>query len=100
MNKTTKKIVLDKALEQEMKYCDLVAYARKRSEDIESIPRLKEWVDNMIEKYPNECYNLSAENGDWHHGFNSGCLAAFRYITTMMTVGLEDANESFPELDT
>ena len=100
MNKTTKKIVLEKALEQEMKYCDLVAYARKTSEQIESIPILKEWAKNVIDKYPNECYKLSTENGDWHHGFNSGCLAAFRYITTMMMDGLEEANEFFPDLGT
>jgi len=100
MNKTTKKVVFEKAIEQEMKYCDLVAYARKSSEQIDSIPRLKEWVGKMIEQYPKECYNLSTENGDWHHGFNSGCLAAFRYITTMMMIGLEEADEFFPELDT
>ena len=52
---------------------------------------------------------------DWEHGFNSGCLAAFRFALTaldrgtywnqefeewMPTGGIEDAIDLFPELDT
>lgn len=39
------------------------------------------------------------EIGDWQHGFNSGCLAAFRYITLLIEEGKELAEEEFPDLD-
>ena len=66
------------------------------------------------EQYPEEI-DAFDENPDWQHGFNSGCLAAMRYVITALypyevedeeeggtfTVGgLEDAKEFFPELST
>ena len=40
------------------------------------------------------------EAGDWHHGFNSGALAVLRFIETALRDGINNAHESFPELDT
>ena len=45
-------------------------------------------------------------NSDWEHGFNSGCLAAFRYLTAALgsdgqeLIGIDIAEEQFPNLDT
>ena len=78
--------------ELEEKYFDLVSFARKSDEDIERIPSLKEWMDDMRIKYPKETEELEGEESDWHHGFNSGVLAAVRYVRS--------PQEEFPFLDT
>lgn len=39
-------------------------------------------------------------NSDWENGFNSGCLAAFRYVHTALQEDLGTAEEEFPSLDT
>jgi hypothetical protein len=43
--------------------------------------------------------DLQSENGDWYHGFNSGMLAALRYVLTMDDLGIKQADEEFPMLD-
>lgn len=68
----------------------------------------------MIEElYPEEVSLLKGEGGEFTHGFNSGMLAALRYIstahqTTLMEDegeefeygGVEMANMEFPDLST
>ena len=49
------------------------------------------------EAYP---YEVSALSDDWNHGFNSGCLAAFRFIQTAIQEDVGTAEEEFPSLDT
>ena len=39
-------------------------------------------------------------NSDWEHGFNSGCLAAFRFIQTALQEDVGTAEREFPSLDT
>ena len=59
-------------------------------------------MDRIEKEYPdevNELNGLSAEHINWHHGFNSGMVAALRYILTMDDLGLEQADEEFPMLD-
>lgn len=84
----------------EEKYFDLVWYARKSEEQYNTIPKVKENVDRIDEQYPKETENLSSENGDWHHGFNSGMLAGMRYVLSLYSEGKETADEEFPFLDT
>ena len=68
--------------------------------------------------YPDEIDRLKGEDSQFSHGFNSGCLAAIRYVMTAMEIqtfpdeesndpkatwtygGLQDAEEDFPDLDT
>ena len=94
-------------------------------------------MDKIEQKYPDEVAKLNGElpkkmktnlpeemreavyqmlfSTDWEHGFNSGCLAAFRFALTALdrelywndefeewlpTGGIEDAVSEFPELDT
>ena len=95
-------------------------------------------MEKIEQKYPDEVAKLNGEfpakfnsqnipeelrerltkaftNTDWEHGFNSGCLAAFRFALTAIdrdfywndeleewfpTGGIEDAIDLFPELDT
>ena len=58
-------------------------------------------LKEVEKKYPDECAALNPpekdRNGDWQHGFNSGCLAAIRYA---LADGDEVAQSLFPELDT
>ena len=85
--------------EMEKKYFDLVWYARKKPEHL-SIDGVKENVQRIEKENPEECENLkSYEMGDWQHGFNSGCLAAFRYVMYFMEFGKDFADEEFPMLD-
>jgi len=108
---------LDKKLSQlEEKYFQLVWYARKplyenqgdwleyfadTPDDV--ILTCRQKMQEVEAEYPEETKKIcSPERGDWEHGFNSGCLAAFRWIisATHKDEGIERAEESFPELDT
>ena len=115
--------------ELEDKYFDLVWLARKPNPN--DPDGMAEFFDDgctlstrmhMAElkaKYPSEVHRLSCpESGDWEHGFNSGILAAMRFLTTAMTKevcdgsdcccdsegctfgGIQDAVDEFPFLDT
>ena len=114
--------------EMEDKYFDLVWYARKDKDRngaywnrtpenikqgaFKNIARIEEF-------YPDECDELNCpKRGDWTHGFNSGVLAAMRFVQTAMLRhyitdptasddgkpfwcgGVEEAKEEFPELGT
>jgi hypothetical protein len=85
--------------EMEQKYFDLVWLARKRPEDR---PKASAAIDRIRKAYPDEVERLRGEHGDWEHGFNSGCLAAFRLVQGLL--GSKDdaefAREQFPFLDT
>jgi len=99
MKKATKKEILEMASAMENKYFDLVWFARKTDEHYNTIPLAREAMDRIMNQYEEEVENLSGEQGDWHHGFNSGCLAAFRLILGMADYGVEEAVEEFPFLD-
>jgi len=96
-----KKQLVENVVEKLKKYDDLIWYARATPENYH-IKGVKENVDRIEKEYPdevNELNGLSAEHINWHHGFNSGMVAALRYILTMDDLGLEQADEEFPMLD-
>ena len=114
------------------KYEDLVWYARKpHYEDVDTHyadrPKdiregCKRAIARVEEQYPNEINALMRDETNWTHGFNSGCLAAFRFCERALNPSmelddyfleelldedvfetetpLEEAEEMFPELDT
>lgn len=94
------KTALDAVVKMEKKYFDLVSYARKSPEDIASLPQLARFIKEAEFLYEEETNALHGEHSDWQHGFHSGALAAFRYVMTISEMGIEQANEDFPELDT
>jgi hypothetical protein len=98
MKKATKKEVLEIAMEYQLIYENLVWYARS-GRNIH-VPAVMNQRDKLESLYPKEIEDLSGENGDWFHGFNSGMLAGMRLITSMMLIDSEQATENFPELDT
>ena len=79
-------------------------------------------LQSLVEQYPNEINALMRDETNWTHGFNSGCLAAFRFCERALNPSmelddyfleelldedvfetdtpLEEAEEMFPELDT
>lgn len=82
-----------RAEELEEKYFDLVSLARKTEEDERTNDKVKAFVEYVRTKYPQEAEDLAdEEEGDWSHGFNSGVLAAARYIL--------NPEDPFPSLDT
>lgn len=98
MKKATKKEVLEMAIRYQEKYEELVWYARSgRNTHMPVVMNHRERVEGM---YPKEIEDLSGDNGDWSHGFNSGMLAGMRLITSMMEMSVENAVEDFPFLDT
>jgi len=100
MNKTTKKRLLEICFEESEKYTDLVWFARVKEENLQIEAVVKSYL-RVMANYPFEVDLLQEESlGDFHHGFNSGCLAAFRYMITCMSEGEVEAIEMFPELDT
>ena len=112
----------------EKKYEQLVWYARKTPASDEAYWKgVPEEIKNgalnaasrVEEQYPEEISRLrDSGTGDWEHGFNSGCLAAFRFILTACDTteypdeegddptetfqygGLQSAFDEFPCLDT
>jgi hypothetical protein len=93
-----KKELMENISQKQKQYADLIWYARSSEKDT-SIPGVKENRERIEGLYPEEVYDLQNEHGDWHHGFNSGMVAALRYILTMDDLGLEQADEEFPMLD-
>ena len=96
----------DRFSEKERKYCDLVWYARSHPKEDTAIGRRSPITSVKVglnaqarvqEAYPSE---VSALSDDWNHGFNSGCLAAFRYVQTALQQDLATAELEFPDLDT
>lgn len=67
-------------------------------------------VMKVHQDYPAEAERLSSEDGQWEHGFNSGILAAMRFLSTALyndtndegwpVGGLQEAIDEFPFLDT
>ena len=105
-------IVQDDVLEliaaKEEKFQKLVWWARKQPSDHpfwDTVPsHIKTGALNAAsqveEMYPDECDSLKcADCGDFEHGFNSGMLAALRFVLHA-TEDPETAEECFPELDT
>ena len=81
-------------------YFDLVSYARK--DKTEPNHPASTFIERIEEEYRDQVANLQGEDGDWHHGFNSGCLATVRLAINLLG-SPEDAElaiECFPELDT
>mgnify|MGYP001166854755 CR=1 FL=1 len=113
----------EKVNELAFKYEKLVWYGRSGCGLDQHPPELKEKVLNARskyeEKYPEDIARYNSSNGDFYHGFNSGCLAAFRLVQIAMDEEyyilddddetkipvdpeqrLEWALEEFPQLDT
>ena len=82
----------------EQKYFDLVWYARTTPDEPASQPGRQRveaaWSADLEE--------LRSDDSNWQHGFNSGCLAAFRLVQGLL--GSDDdaefARQEFPFLDT
>ena len=100
--------VLDLIGGQLEKYESLVWFARKYPADHESwdkVPAdIKQGALNAAsrveELYPDEVDRLRSEEcGDWEHGFNSGVLAALRFVLHAAE-DPEAAMDEFPMLDT
>lgn len=98
MKKATKKEIKELTIQMVDKYCDLVWFARKSEDDFNNVNGVKTHMIRVMNEYP-ETKDLMGEKGDWTHGFNSGCLAAFRLILGSMENGVEESKEEFPELD-
>ena len=74
-----------------------------RSISIEIRAKAVEELRKIVDKYPVEYDKLKkGEDGDYCHGFNSGALAAFRWILHSFdeTLYEETANDWYPNLDT
>ena len=89
----TTKSAIQWLMNQESKYTDLVWFARRPAGESSDQKALVE------EKFPDECDNLRSESGDFHHGFNSGMLAASRFLS-MAHTDPQFAMHYFPDLDT
>ena len=94
-----KKEIIEEIVKKSEKYCSLVWFARSRPENID-IPGVRESKVRILKESPTEVAELSSEDGQWHHGFNSGMLAGMRYVLSLYEDGVEMAEEEFPFLDT
>jgi len=80
------------------KYESLVWIARKNPTQILMNEIAMAHYDMVEKKWPEECKLLEGDAGDWHHGFNSGCLATIRAVEHPL--GFIKGMEDFPFLDT
>lgn len=77
------------------RFCDIVQYARSAD--------LPERAATLAARHPEMVSALKACPDNWQHGFNSGCLAAFRLALAVAFGSKAEAEmeiESFPNLDT
>jgi hypothetical protein len=83
------------------KYFDLVWFARHRPNEEVGPPGV-EAAAKIWRKWEAECTKLTADTTNWEHGFNSGCLAAFRLALGLMgnATDVQMAEDDFPFLDT
>ena len=93
--------LLNRWVKLEEKYFNLVWLARKYPEDYKN-PKIATKIKEVKDLYQEEVQELGNDQTNWMHGFNSGCLAAFRYILTSLEDkdGLQQADDEFPFLDT
>lgn len=96
---TTKAVVLAEVKKMESKYFNLVWYARSSPKNY-SIDGVLESRNRIEKAHPEEVAKLKggADSG-WFHGFNSGMLAGMRYEMDLLTEGIEEAEDLFPDLD-
>ena len=94
----TKAAAMDRLAELEKKYFDLVWLARSTPDQHGSAPAN---IKRITEAWPIEAAALSSD-GQWQHGFNSGCLAAFRLAMGLLGTAADAkmAEDDFPFLDT
>ena len=98
--KATKQQLIEEVNQLERKYEMLVWYARKSAEQIATIEDVGIAAREVIRDYPEEVTSLhSPLFGDWQHGFNSGMLAGMRFVYDALKYGIEDAHDSFPDLN-
>ena len=102
MSKKTisKEDILNEVSSMHDKYESLVKYARVTPEQIKEHILVQELVTKVESDYIKEVNELSGKEGDWYHGFNSGMLAACRYILNLNDVDKDFADSNFPFLDT
>ena len=93
-----KKQLIEETIKKEDKYARLIWYARS-NQTADTIPGVKEHKLEIETLYPYEVNELHNDDSNWQHGFHSGMVAALRYVLTMDELGLEQADEWFPELD-
>ena len=100
----TKKMKTDnlvKRLHQfEEQYFDLVWYARGDKTDPDHPGRKA--IERIRKEYQDQVAALCGDSSDWHHGFNSGCLATVRLMLGLLGTKeeAEQAEDEFPFLDT
>ena len=96
-----KKSTLKKQLELlGSKYFDLVWSARQDKTDLNHPGRVR--IEAIRKKYASDVASLCGPSGDWHHGFNNGCLATVRLIRGLLGTAeiARHAEADFPFLDT
>ena len=98
--KATKQELITELRQLEKKYEMLVWFARKSSEQITTIEEVKNEAQKLMENYPEEITCLvSPLFGNWHHGFNSGMLAATRFAQDVLSSGVDEGYRRFPDLN-
>jgi hypothetical protein len=82
----------------EKKYFDLVWYARTTPDE----PVSQAGRQRVEAAWSADLEELRSGDSNWQHGFNSGCLAAFRLVQGLLAGGnqAEFARQEFPFLDT
>jgi len=80
------------------KYFDLVWYARHRPNETVGAAG----ASRIRHRWEDECTKLADDTTNFTHGFNSGCLAAFRLALGLMgnATDVQMAEDDFPFLDT
>ena len=90
--------IVDEIASWEQKYFYLVWYARSKPDE----PASQSGRQRVEAAWPADLEELRADDTNWQHGFNSGCLAAFRLVQGLLgsEADAEFARDEFPFLDT
>ena len=90
--------ILEELVTWEQKYFDLVWYARTSQDE----PLSADGRKRVEAAWSADLEELRSDDSNWQHGFNSGCLAAFRLVLGLLgsEEDAEFARQEFPFLDT
>ncbi len=80
-------------------YTDMLWFARTNETTLSTIELARKNYDRIESQFPELVDKLRNDDSNFEHGFNSGVVAAIRYMLDLKETDLENARQNFPDLD-
>jgi hypothetical protein len=91
--------VFKEMIELHSVYTDMLWFARTNETTLSTIELARKNYDRIESQFPELVDKLRNDDSNFEHGFNSGVVAAIRYMLDLKETDLENARQNFPDLD-